>query len=93
MGFIKEVIIYQRNETRVYINQCHAKGKRTKLFAIRKDDKTGLAHYLGGIRWHGAWRQYVFEPYGLYTIWNHGCLDGISAFLKQLNTKWRKEHQ
>ena len=51
MAFIKDRIIYERGKIKVYINECHAKGKKTRIFAIRKDDKTGLADLLGIIKW------------------------------------------
>jgi hypothetical protein len=91
MGFIKHVIIYERNEVKVYINQCHATGKKTKVFAIRKDDNTGLAEYMGGITFNPRWRQYVFEP-EIATYWSSGCMKNITSFIDDLNMKWRKKH-
>lgn len=38
---------------------------------------------LGEIRWFGRWRQYVFFP-SEDTAFSNGCLDEISAFLKEL---------
>lgn len=45
---------------------------------------------LGGIRWHGAWRQYVFFPVS-DSFYNRGCLDDISAFLKRLMDERRRD--
>lgn len=94
MGFIKPVIIYERiydkkKKVRVYINQCHNKGK-TKLFTIRRDDSQGFAHLLGVIKWDGAWRQYVteFEP---DTKWCSSCKRAIADFEDKLNKDFRKK--
>lgn len=38
---------------------------------------------LGEIRWHGAWRQYVFFP-DEDTLFNRVCLDDISSFIKRV---------
>lgn len=90
MAFIKEVTIYEKGEVKVYIHQCHNLGKKTKLYAIRKNDKTGLAHILGTIKWHGAWRQYVFFPEMIcQTFWSAGCLRGIEDFLIKINQRKR----
>lgn len=90
MAFMKDRTIYESEKSRVYINQCHAKGKKTNAYAIRKDDKTGMMHYIGGIVWDGAWRQYVFEPEKVCdTKWSAGCLEEIAAFLRLINKKAR----
>ena len=88
MAFIKNVIIYESTPTVVYINQCHSPGKKTNSYAVRRNDKTGAGHYIGGIIWSGAWRQYVFEPEP-ETQWSKSCLDGISPFLNKINAKHR----
>lgn len=94
MAFKKETIIYENKSTKVFINQCHTKGRKTRLFAVRRDDKKGLGHYLGEIKWSGAWRQYVFTPPAFTTLWSSGCLYGIAEFLDKINkeerAKWRK---
>lgn len=89
MSFMKDFIIYEKGETKVYIHQCHNKGKKTKLFTIRRDDDTGYGRLLGVIRFNGAWRQYVvqFEP---ETIWSSGCKKNICKFEDLINGKWRK---
>ena len=90
MGFMENVTIYKSETTRIYINQCHAKGRKTRLFAIRKDDKTGLAEYLAGIVWSWRWRQYVFQPES-NMIWSSSCLLGIATFLQRINTQERRK--
>ena len=90
MAFIKEVTVYQRGKVRVYINQCHNIGKKTKLFAIRRDDSHGLSWLLGLIKWDGAWRQYAteFEP---NTKWSAGCKEEIAKFERKINKLQRKK--
>ena len=83
MSFRKEIVIYKGKTSRVYINQCHNKGKKTKLFAIRKDDKTGLMDLLGLIKFNGKWRQYVFYP-EKETYWNSSCMKNIAQFIEEL---------
>jgi hypothetical protein len=88
MSFIKEKIIYEKDETKIYINQCHAKGRKTNIYAVRRNDKTGLAHLLGLIKFNPRWRQYVFEP-EKNTIWSSSCVKGIVEFIDEINYKWR----
>ena len=88
MVFMKPVIIYEQGNTKVYINQCHAVGRKTKVFAVRKDDRTGLAEYLGSIVFNPRWRQYVFVP-EKETIWSKSCLYNITSFLVTETRKWR----
>lgn len=38
------------------------------------------------VRWYGPWRQYVMYPQH-ETLFNCGCLDDISDFLKELNRR------
>ena len=90
MAFRKPITIYKSEETRVYINQCHAPGRKTYIFTVRRDDKTGMAHLIGTISWWGAWRQYVFFP-GPDTLWAVSCLDGITKFLKEINKQHREK--
>lgn len=89
MGFMKDVVIYEKGRKIIYINQCHNKGRKTKLYAIRKDDSFGMAEYLGGIKFNDRWRQYVFEPHN-DTIWSWECMIGIVKFLQEINRKWRR---
>jgi len=94
MAFKEPVVIHKSNSTKVYINQCHTKGKKTRLFAVRRDDSTGLAYHLGSIKWNARWRQYVFNPSNT-TFWSAGCLLGVIEFLKKINKeerlKWKKK--
>lgn len=89
MGFRKEFVIYENKNTRVYINQCYAKGKKTKVFAVRRDDKKGCARYLGSIEFSGAWRQYVFCPEP-ETKWSSGCKKKMCEFEDMLNKQWKE---
>jgi len=89
MRFRKDIIIYKGKTSTVYINQCHAPRRKTNIYAIRKNSKTGLAELLGIIKWHGAWRQYVFFPDN-DTMWNSSCLCNIQKFLDEINKKHKK---
>jgi hypothetical protein len=93
MGFMKDFIIYEKGETKVYINQCHNKSKKTKLFTIRRDDDRGYGHLMGVIRFNGAWRQYITE-FEQGTIWSSSCKKKICEFEdlinKQIRAKWKK---
>ncbi len=90
MGFMKTITIFDNGRTKVRINQCYAKGRKTYLYAVRKDDHTGLAEYIGGISFDGRWRQYVFIPES-DTKWSAGCQQGITDFLNKINVKWRRK--
>ena len=92
MSFKKDVVIYKKGETIVYICQCHNKGKKTKLFAVRRDDKTGLCAILGLIKWSGKWWQYVFEPES-NTQWSADCKQGIVNFENKINREERRRWQ
>jgi hypothetical protein len=95
---MKTKIIYEKKGTRVYIHECHRNIPRyktlrkTRLFAVRRDDKTGLCHLLGEIRFDWAWRQYIFFP-DAFTKWSPGCLEGISNFTRELTKKWRQKQK
>ncbi len=88
MGFIKEVTIYEGKDVRVYINECHAKGRKTRIFAVRRDDKKGCGKFLGLIKFNGAWRQYIFYPEN-NTIWSAGCKEEMAKFEREITKKWR----
>lgn len=90
MGFMKERTIYQSKKIRVYINECHAKGRKTRIFAVRRDDEKGCGCYLGCIEWSGAWRQYVFCPEHS-TKWSAGCKEEIAKFEREMNKKQREK--
>jgi hypothetical protein len=52
---------------------------KTKIWSV---DNAHDMSYLGLVKWHGPWRQYVFVTPGLNTIWNPACLDEMSAFIR-----------
>jgi hypothetical protein len=87
---MKPVVIYERGEIKVYINQCHNPGKKTKIFAIRRNDSHGRAQLLGIIKFDGAWRQYVTE-YETNTKWCANCEEEIAKFKRELNKKLREK--
>lgn len=84
MAFFNDVIIYQKGEIKIAINQCYNKGKKKNLFAIRRDDKTGMGYILGNIRYSGRWWQYVFQP-EKDTQWSSSCMIEIVKFLDKIN--------
>lgn len=90
MAFIKNKTVYENNNTKVYINQCHAKGRKTNIYAVRRDDKTGLACRLGLIKFNPRWQQYAFEADNK-TIWSSSCMKGITNFIDEINFKWRSK--
>ena len=46
---------------------------------------------LGYIDWYGAWRQYCFTIHrNEEVIFNSGCLEYITDFLKEINIEHRK---
>lgn len=90
MTFRKPVVVYEKGDVKVYIIQCHAKERKTSVYAIRRDDKRGCACHLGGISFHPPWRRYVFLPDDS-SVWCSDCMDGISGFLKRINDQWRQK--
>lgn len=96
MAFIKDRIIYKRGKVKVYINQCHNKGKKINVYAVRRDDETGRAELLGSIEWCGRWWQYVFSPED-YTQWNPECMRKIADFMEDRTTltklRWTKNRK
>lgn len=60
--------------------------RKTKVFEVFS---THSDVPLGFIRWHGPWRQYVFEPYK-DTFYSGGCMQEIQDKIKQEMTLWRK---
>ena len=88
MSFIKDFIVYESKGVKVFINQCHTHGMKTKLFSIRRGDNTGLGHLLGVIKFSGRWRQYV-SGFERDTIWSAGCKEKIAEFERIETKKWR----
>jgi len=89
MSFIKPITIYERGEIKVYINQCHSGGRKTKVFAVRRNDKTGRSALLGLIVFDPGWRQYVLLP-EKDTKWCGSCMNEISKFTINQTNKWKK---
>lgn len=94
MGFMKIVIIFQNSTTKVYINQCHNPGRKTRFYTVRRDDYTGLANLVGVIKWDWGWRQYSFYPEP-NTKWADECMINIAKFLtartKEERLKWKRK--
>lgn len=57
-----------------------SKGKKTKVILVISKSSDNV---LGEIRWHGAWRQYTFQPYA-DTIWNIGCMHDVETCITGL---------
>jgi len=71
------------------------KGKKTNIYVIGKSSFAGeygspKEDNLGEIRWHGAFRQYVFYPYS-DTMWSKGCLEIVNKFLNDKNKRYRNK--
>jgi len=58
-------------------------GRKTKLWNVRSRRTDG---FLGNVKWHPAWRQYVFWPEA-DTLWSAGCLADVETFLKNANAR------
>jgi len=52
----------------------------TKVYGIHSKSDGGQ---LGTIKWYDPWRQYILEPWE-DTVWNAGCLEDVSAFMRDL---------
>lgn len=63
-----------------------AKGK-TNVWSVQSRSSGGG---LGVIQWYAPWRQYCFFPYQ-DTLYNTGCMDDISDFIKGEMGKRRKK--
>lgn len=62
------------------------KARKTRDYLIvSRSQKVGL----GIIKWHGAWRQYIFEPEA-DTIWSHDCLEDVQKFILHLMEERKK---
>lgn len=92
MSFIKNVTIYENaaTKTKIYIYECHRDGRKTKVFAVIRDDTTGLGAYLGSIEFNPRWRQYVFNP-EKDTSWSSSCMKNMMIFIDNLNFRWRSK--
>ncbi len=59
---------------------------KTKVYTVNS------CHYgdrLATIKWYGRWRQYALYPEP-GTLWNSGCLEDVTAFLKSLMAERRQ---
>jgi len=72
--------------------------KETLLFGFLSQKPTSVfgvlsanGAYLGKIRWHEPWDQYVFEPDPGAVIFGQDCLAELSVFIKNLMDKRRRE--
>jgi len=61
---------------------------KTKTWRVENKNS---GDWLGGISWHGAWRQYVYYPNG-QTLYSSGCMEDISDFIKH-EMQLRREKQ
>lgn len=59
--------------------------RKTKVFIVCSKSSGDL---LGAIRWHGAWRQYIFAP-GAGCIFNKGCMLDILQVIDMLMAERR----
>lgn len=75
-------------ESYLLFNQLAAAGstERWSVVSARRGDR------LGTVRWHGAWRQYVFEPWPA-TIFSRGCLEEVNGVLEQLTREFRESRR
>lgn len=55
--------------------------KKTKTFEVK--NKTN-GSYLGQVSWAGGWRKYTFTTPHSSLMFDTGCLDHISSFIKEL---------
>lgn len=68
---------------------------KTMIWQVLADGRMRSAptYSLGEIRWHGAWRRYVFHPFS-YTIYEKDCLRKLADFCenqtKKLQATWKK---
>ena len=53
---------------------------KTRLFAVLNKEN---GSFLGGIKWHAAWRKYCFFP-AKETIFDMKCLKEIMLYLDEL---------
>lgn len=74
----------------LYFNRTTSPGRKTSTYDVMKLKDGFISQYLGVIKWHSGWRQYVFEPLD-ETIWSSGCLkeitEKIDAIMAERRTK------
>ena len=64
----------------IFFEKCGDKPK-TEVYAVVNKSSD---NEIGQIEWYYPWRQYIFAPVEA-SVYNDGCLDTITAFLKRLN--------
>ena len=60
--------------------KCEEYKTKTAVYGVA-NHKTGV--YLGQIKWNNGWRRYCYFA-GRDLVFDSGCLDTISAFIKDL---------
>ena len=68
------------------ISEEVVEGRKTSILHIHSNQ----GHYLGDIKWYGAWRKFCFYPIQ-ETIWDNKCLSELLNFLEQYNKEWRNK--
>lgn len=67
--------------------EIHDTGK-TKVWSV---DNANDGSHLGKVRWHGAWRKYVFQPIDGWSIWSADCLRDVADFLQLQMAERRRQ--
>ena len=74
-------------KTWLTFDEVHDTGK-TKVWDVYNAENGSK---LGSVKWHGAWRQYVYDTstanYGV--VWNPDCMDELNEFIRARMTEWR----
>ena len=73
---------WKRRETTYLIFSVigHTASRKTVIIEVRNKNTMRL----GGIKWHGPWRQYCFYPENCDVILNSTCLEDITDTIKSL---------
>ena len=78
--------------------ELYKKTKWLQFFITDRKPKTVVvgvynnAHqFLGEIRWHPAWRQYVWNTMSVDAQFNNGCLQDIADVLSSLNAAQKEK--
>ena len=78
------------------MSNLYRKTKWLEFYIVDRKPKTLVlnvintsGHFLGDIRWFGAWRQYTFNTEPDITF-NNGCLTDIAEVLTSLNKEHKK---
>jgi hypothetical protein len=84
----KRRILNKRGYCLKFVEQNNVNNRKTKEWAMWKE-MHNQSECLGYVRWHGAWRQYVFSP-EVQTIWSAGCLSFVTKFLADVTAEHLK---